>query len=117
MSLGRRSRTGGNRDRLLDGEVAARFLGAVLAQALRRDLMSDEHFTVDGTLIAAWAAHKSFRPKDGGRMSLPGRSVQACPKSTARSVPKRRIHPPQNSTTACTATETATTHTFLLCTP
>src|SRR3546814_5199029 len=67
MSLGRRSRTGGNRDRLLDGEVAARFLGAVLAQARRRDLLSDEHFTVDGTLIEAWASHKSFRPKDGGR--------------------------------------------------
>lgn len=55
-----------NRDRLLDGEVAAKLLGAVLAQARSRDLLSDEHFTVDGTLIEAWASHKSFRPKDGG---------------------------------------------------
>lgn len=54
-----------NRDRLLDGEVAARFLGAVVAHARGRDLLSDEHFTVDGTLIEAWASQKSFRPRDG----------------------------------------------------
>src|SRR3546814_6558054 len=94
MSLGRRSRTGGNRDRLLDGEVAARFLGAVLAQARRRDLLSDEHFTVDGTLIEAWASHKSFRPKDGGGASRPARGATASATSTARSVPTRRMPPP-----------------------
>lgn len=53
-----------NRDRLLDGEVAHAFFAEVLAIARERDLLSDEHFTVDGTLIEAWASHKSFRPKD-----------------------------------------------------
>lgn len=55
-----------NRDRLLAGEVAAKFLAAVVAQARARNLLSDEHFSVDGTLIDAWASMKSFRPKDGG---------------------------------------------------
>ncbi len=53
-----------NRDRLLNQEVARSFFGRVVAQA--RDLMSDEHFTVDGTLIEAWASQKSFQRKDGG---------------------------------------------------
>ncbi len=55
-----------NRERLLDGEIAQRFLAAVLAQAKERSLLSDEHFSVDGTLIEAWASQKSFRPKDDG---------------------------------------------------
>lgn len=55
-----------NRERLLAGEVAAKFLGAVVAQARSRGLLSEEHFSVDGTLIEAWASLKSFRPKDGG---------------------------------------------------
>ena len=55
-----------NRDRLLEGEVATKFLAAVVAQARSRNLLSDEHFSVDGTLIEAWASIKSFRPKDGG---------------------------------------------------
>jgi transposase len=54
-----------NRERLLDGEVATKFLGTVLSQARVRSLLSDEHFSVDGTLIEAWASMKSFRPKDG----------------------------------------------------
>jgi transposase len=53
-----------NRDRLLAGEVAESFFAAVLAQARQRGLLSDEHFTVDGTLIEAWAGHKSFKRKD-----------------------------------------------------
>ena len=53
-----------NRDRLLDGEVAQAFFEAVLAQARSARLLSDEHFTVDGTLIEAWASHKSFKRKD-----------------------------------------------------
>lgn len=53
-----------NRDRLLAGDVAAKFLAAVVAQARRRDLLSDDHFSVDGTMIDAWASLKSFRPKD-----------------------------------------------------
>jgi hypothetical protein len=54
-----------NRDRLLQGEVAARFLAVVLDHAQVRQRLSREHFSVDGTLIEAWASLKSFRPKDG----------------------------------------------------
>jgi transposase len=53
-----------NRDRLLAGEVADGFFAAVLRQARAQGLLSDEHFTVDGTLIEAWAGHKSFKRKD-----------------------------------------------------
>ena len=53
-----------NRDRLLEGEVAHRFFAEVLAQAREADLLSKEHFSVDGTLIEALASHKSYRPKD-----------------------------------------------------
>jgi transposase len=61
-----------NRDRLLRGEVAEAFFEAVVAEAREAGLLSDEHFTVDGTLIEAWAGHKSFRPKDEGRGGLGG---------------------------------------------
>jgi transposase len=54
-----------NRDRLLKGEVAEAFFTAVLTPARQRGLLSDEHFTVDGTLIEAWAGQKSFKRKDG----------------------------------------------------
>jgi transposase len=54
-----------NRDRLLEGDIAAKFLAAVLAQPRVKKLLSTEHFSVDGTLIEAWASMKSFRPKDG----------------------------------------------------
>src|SRR6201996_5149435 len=55
-----------NRDRLLDGDIAAKFFVAVLNQPQVRKLLSSEHFSVDGTLIEAWASMKSFVPKDGG---------------------------------------------------
>ena len=54
-----------NRDRLLEGDIAAKFLAAVLAQPQVKKLLSSEHFSVDGTLIEAWASMKSFKPKDG----------------------------------------------------
>jgi transposase len=54
-----------NRDRLLAGNIAEEFFDEVLAEAKDANLLSDEHFTVDGTLIEAWAGMKSFRPKDG----------------------------------------------------
>jgi len=54
-----------NRDRLLEGDIAQAFFDRVLSQARERRLLSNEHFTVDGTLIEAWAGHKSYRPKDG----------------------------------------------------
>jgi len=61
-----------NRDRLLAGDIAAAFFEAILIHADSARLLSDEHFTVDGTLLEAWASHKSFRPRgdepptDGG---------------------------------------------------
>jgi IS5 family transposase len=54
-----------NRDRLLEGEIAAKFLAAVLAQPKVKRLLSSDHFSVDGTLLEAWASIKSFRRKDG----------------------------------------------------
>jgi len=53
-----------NRDRLLTGDIAAAFFEAVLLHAQTERLLSDEHFTVDGTLLKAWASHKSFQPRD-----------------------------------------------------
>ena len=55
-----------NRTRLLKGDVAQRFFAAVLRQAKAADLLNDEHFSVDGTLIEAWASQQSFKPKDPG---------------------------------------------------
>ena len=55
-----------NRDRLLDGDIAAKFFVSVLNLAQVRKLLSSEHFSVDGTLIEAWASMKSFVPKDAG---------------------------------------------------
>jgi transposase len=54
-----------NRERLLDGDIAEAFFQAVLQQARERSLLSDEHFTVDGTLLEAWASVKSYQRKDG----------------------------------------------------
>jgi len=64
-----------NRDRLLAGEVAHKFLAAVLVHPKVARLLSSEHFSVDGTLLEAWASLKSFRPKDGsGEPPAPGRN-------------------------------------------
>lgn len=54
-----------NRDRLIEHEVVRALFGQVMQQARQTRLLSDEHFSVDGTLIRAWASHKSFVPKDG----------------------------------------------------
>jgi transposase len=69
-----------NRDRLLEGEIATKFLAAVLSQPRVKRLLSSEHFSVDGTLIQAWASMKSFKPKqpsgnDDGRRG--GRNAPA----------------------------------------
>src|SRR5689334_2892179 len=64
-----------NRDRLLEGDIAGRFLAAILVDPQVVSLLSSEHFSVDGTLIEAWASMKSFRPKDGsGEPPGPGRN-------------------------------------------
>ena len=77
-----------NRDRLLEGAIAAKFLAAVLAQPRVTKLMSSEHFSVDGTLIEAWASMKSFKPKDGSGDEPPlglGRNVEVDFKGRKRS--------------------------------
>jgi transposase len=67
-----------NRDRLLDGNIAAQFLQAVLAQPRVKRLVSSDHFSADGTLIEAWASLKSFRQKDGSDHDAegPGRNTE-----------------------------------------
>src|ERR687897_2925584 len=67
-----------NRKRLLAHEVADEFFAAVVAQAKLRRYISSEHFSVDGTLLEAWASHKSFKPKDDQPPSGPpaGRNAE-----------------------------------------
>jgi len=77
-----------NRDRLLEHAVVERFFTEVMRLADAKGLLSEEHFSVDGTLIQAWASHKSFRPKDGSNdqtPSGPGRNAQADWKGKPRS--------------------------------
>src|SRR3954469_23631182 len=67
-----------NRERLLGHEIADRFFAAVVGQAKLRRYVSSEHFSVDGTLLEAWASHKSFKPKDGSGSppASPGRNAE-----------------------------------------
>lgn len=77
-----------NRDRLIDHEVIETFFAQVMARAQAAGLLSGEHFSVDGTLIQAWASHKSFRPREGDDNDRPGdsgRNVQANWKGRKRS--------------------------------
>lgn len=77
-----------NRDRLLEHEVVEAFFTEVMGLADKAGLLSKEHFSVDGTLIQAWASHKSFKPKDGSNDQTPagpGRNVQADWKGQRRS--------------------------------
>jgi transposase len=77
-----------NRDRLLEHAVVESFFAEVMRVAEQRNLLSQEHFSVDGTLIQAWASHKSFRPKDGSDDQTPnggGRNAQADWKGKPRS--------------------------------
>ena len=77
-----------NRDRLLTGNVTTAFFDAVLIHADTARLLSDEHFTVDGTLLEAWASQKSFRPRD-----------QEPPVRVGRFHGQRRTHATHASTT------------------
>lgn len=63
-----------NKERLLEHQVAHELLGAVLVEARRRKLLSEDHFTVDGTLLEAWASLKSFRPKDSSETRSGGKN-------------------------------------------
>ena len=66
-----------NRQRLVEHEVADRFFAAVVRQAKLRRYISSDHFSVDGTLLEAWASHKSFKPRDGsGPDAPPGRNAE-----------------------------------------
>ena len=79
-----------NRDRFIEGEVFAKFMAKLLNHPKVRPLLSDEHFSVDGTLIEAWASHKSFKPKDGSGGD--GRTFMATParmtRTRARPIPR-----------------------------
>lgn len=76
-----------NRDRLLNTEIARIFFSSVRQQAEKARLLSDEHCTVDGTLVKAWASIKSFRPKDDSGSSF------TCGRSQSRSeLPRRKAH-------------------------
>jgi len=75
-----------NRDRLLAAEITQDFLGALLAEPKVKRLLSHEHFSVDGTLLEAWASMKSFRPEDGsGKPPTGGRNGERDFKKEARS--------------------------------
>jgi transposase len=75
-----------NRDRLLTHEIAQGFLASLLSLPEVKGLMSAEHFSVDGTLLKAWASMKSFRPKDGsGEPPSPGRNGEVDFRKTKRS--------------------------------
>jgi Transposase domain (DUF772) len=71
-----------NRDRLLEGDIAAKFLVAVLAQSKVKKLLSSDHFSVDGALIEAWASMKSVKLKDGSG-EPPAWAAGAMPKRTS----------------------------------
>ena len=84
-----------NRERLLGGDIAQAFFERVRAQAERRGLLSDEHFTVDGTLIEAWASLKSFQRKDAAprRRTIRGTRpwIFTASGAATRPTPPRRI--------------------------
>jgi len=88
-----------NRQRLLDGDIADAFFAAVLRQARQRNLLSDEHFTVDGTLLEAWAGQKSFRRVDDDQQP-------PAPETGGRSNPTVNFHGERRSNkTHCSTTD------------
>src|SRR5579863_2486318 len=76
-----------NRDRLQNGEVFTKFMTRLLNHPQVKPLLSDEHFSVDGTLIEAWASQKSFRPKDGSGDDDDGASMARSARTTPMPVP------------------------------
>ena len=82
-----------NRDRLLEAEVARKFLAELLNHRQVRALLSDEHFSVDGTQIAAWASMKSFQAKDGSsEPPSPGRNGERDFHGEKRTQRDARVH-------------------------
>ena len=95
-----------NRDRLMEGDIARRFLATLLADPQVVPLLSSEHFSVDGTLIEAWASIKSFRPKDG-RASRPRQAATVNATFMARSGATRRTPRPPIPTLGCSGNRPA----------
>lgn len=83
-----------NRDRLMEGEVAQRLLQAVLEQARGKALLSEEHFTVDGTLLEAWASRNSFVPKEPSTVVGTGARGRKCLRDTheSKTDPQARLY-------------------------
>jgi transposase len=90
-----------NRDRLLEGDIAKEFFARVLAQAKKRRLLSSEHFTVDGTLIEAWAGQKSFRSKEGSGSAPPDDPGNPTVDFHGRSARMPRTSPPRILKPSC----------------
>ena len=82
-----------NRDRLIEADVPQGFFTQILAQAEAKQLLSDEHFSVDGTLIEAWASHKSSSARTAARRRA-ARGAMARPISAASGAATRRISRP-----------------------
>ena len=85
-----------NRQRLIDAEISQQLLSAVLLEASERKLLSEEHFTVDGTLIQAWASSRSFHPKDDppapGKGSGSGGKLLLRDKTQSSTDPEARLY-------------------------
>lgn len=83
-----------NRDRLMEGEVSQRLLTAVVEQARGQQLLSEEHFTVDGTLLEAWANRRSFEPKDPPPSKGTGARGKKCLRDTheSKTDPEARLY-------------------------
>jgi transposase len=96
-----------NRERLQDGEVLQRFMQTLLNHPRVKPLLSDEHFSVDGTLIEAWASFKSFKPKNGSDDS-------DAPISTRRSAATKRTPAPAIPRAACIARRRAAKPSFAI---
>jgi transposase len=77
-----------NRDRLLKERISRLFFESLLALAEWKNLISDEHFSVDGTLIQVWASHKSFVKKDGSNQRR--KTAAVIPRSTSRREAQQR---------------------------
>jgi transposase len=91
-----------NRQRLIEGDIARKFMAAVLSQSSVKALLSDDHFSVDGTLIEAWASIKSFAPRTAAA-SRRHLAATANSISTVRSAATRRTPRPRTPMLGCTA--------------
>jgi transposase len=106
-----------NRDRLIEHDTVVAFFNEVLAQAERKQWLSKEHFSVDGTLIQAWASHKSFVPKDeGGGGGSGGEAAtadgQATGEAASQAHPDARPTRPNADTTVAAPAQTHHSHDF-----